>query len=417
MIGFLMFLFDISLYYTLSSIFLFVLTESSPSLFGIPTLILSYLSYIFFKAHFNYPIKFARNGKKSINLFVIISCLIPAIFFLTNPALAQIIQFFPAWIIIICIFLFDRTDIDRAAFKKHASMTSRFFLLLFLLFVEMGRLEEILIVAVPYFIVYLLICVTLLRMLRSDNRSSKKRNIILMLIVLSSGIILAIAEVGYIIAEIFGFIQQIVYWVIIALSVAIIYIVEFIFNIIIWILDLFLPRAAPDFFDDLSVPYDEGAGAVQLVQPIIADVPMWLQVLVALSIILVLVLFFIYLRNRFKTSKLHTKVLSASRIEETVLSKTSLRKRKGRKLLRPSNPRYAIRWYYQKYMTEGVKRSSSQVLSADTTIKIHEKFGKSFPSDEASQLRELYIKARYQYSEETTKSYVKKASELWNKLK
>lgn len=100
--------------------------------------------------------------------------------------------------------------------------------------------------------------------------------------------------------------------------------------------------------------------------------------------------------------------------ESETLLKSELNKKN--KLLRPKDPREAIRWYYRKYLKEGISKGV-ETLPTDTSLCIWRKLTPLFHEGETWKLRDLYIMARYRFSKEVLKADADAASEIWRRLK
>jgi len=84
-------------------------------------------------------------------------------------------------------------------------------------------------------------------------------------------------------------------------------------------------------------------------------------------------------------------------------------------LLRPKDPRLAVRWYYRKFLKEGVTRGGRQGV-ADTSLSILRRFEHLFPDGGSAELRDVYIMARYNYRKEPTKADVEATAKIWREM-
>jgi hypothetical protein len=85
-------------------------------------------------------------------------------------------------------------------------------------------------------------------------------------------------------------------------------------------------------------------------------------------------------------------------------------------IFRPRDPRLAVRWYYRKYLKEGVIRGALP-SRADTSRRILHKYSPFFPAEGAEKLRELYIVSRYNYGKEISKTDADNAAKAWREIK
>lgn len=86
------------------------------------------------------------------------------------------------------------------------------------------------------------------------------------------------------------------------------------------------------------------------------------------------------------------------------------------KVLRPRNPRQAIRWYYRRYLLKGASKGAN-LEDSDTSLSVLVKFGSFFNESEERAFRELYLKARYWQGIEISKADAEDAARLWRKMK
>jgi len=413
MIGICKILFDLCFYYTLSGFFFYLLSGSNPSVWGVPVLMFSMIAYmatIHRKSDDDSP-----EGKKVIRPGIIIFCLLPGLILAFRPTIWQICQYLPAWAFFGYTIWNGLVNTDRGAFEGHFSFTGKlYFLTLFGIFaISSGRIGNAVLGAIPYLIIYLLTGVCLMRVLREEGKLTKGRNIAVLLLLLAASITLASLQTPQLILGAVGFIyRNVISWIIIGAAYALGVIIFSIGKIISWIFS-FLHFGNHDVTIDMSGSAQEIFG--EEAETWEAQFPAWLEIAATVLVVL-LVAFIIFMILRKLLGK-----KTVERKREFYTEEYEHLKKRDRGiiggLLRPKDPRQAIRWYYRKYLREGDVRRCLRHSPADTSMDIRRKYGPFFPDYESEELRDLYIMARYRYSEEIPKSAADTANELWSRLR
>jgi len=199
-------------------------------------------------------------------------------------------------------------------------------------------------------------------------------------------------------------------WIIYAIM-AVIYAILYVFSLVAWLMSRIWPLGEaemPEFGSGAFEAYEEVGEMVQ------GEPAVWVEVAAAIIFILVIVLIVFFILRRLigrgvqaANNRLYTEIQETLNIKER-------KKRSG--VFRPKDPRQAIRWYYRKYLAEGASRGIKRERG-DTSLSIVQKFAPVFPEDESEKLRELYIKARYQYNRDVQKDDAQAVSDLWHTLK
>ena len=408
-------LFDLCFYYTLSGFYLYIFSEISPSGWGIPIIMLSAVVYTALKKWLPGINRPGISNSKAALPGTIICCALPGLLLALDLTIWQIIQFVPAWVFYAYTIWKGRIYTDRGEFESHFSFSGKVLATMILGFIAFNRVGGAISVAIPYLIVYLLSGVCLMRILREEKKLTAGRNIAVMLILLLGSIALAIAQTPHILLVAAGFLyRNVVVVILLGLAMAIGGVVYGIIWVIAKIVGLFgfggranevqaeLGEAAQDIFEEVSGGTFRG-------------LPAWLEVaamgLLALAVAFVV---FMILRRLLGNKTENRKPRLYTEEQESIQKIDHQNKKSGR--FRPTKPRQIVRWYYRKYLKEGVSRGL-EPAPADTSLCISQKYSQSFPESEAEKLRDLYIRARYRYSKVIPKTDADMASEIWRVLK
>jgi len=451
MTGLLKILFDLCFFYTFSGFYLYIFTENYASGWGVPVFMLSVCIYMMIRKKIltgkiidaytgeDNPItpgtsietnrknrKSKRKTKirerksiaeiiKSIDPIKVICCLIPAVMLLFDLTLWQILQFIPAWVFFIIKIWQNRIYTSREEFVDQFKLTGGILGVAGLGLVIVSRSGLALAGVIPYLVTYLLTGVCLTRTLREEGKLTAARNITTMGTLLICSVVLAFLQAPQWIFYAIGFIYNnilihLIKWIAIAIG-SVIYAIAYLLSL--------LGRLFKFNMDigEFELPQIENENPTMFMEEgeiIQEEFPLWVQV-AAFIFFLILIGFICYLilrkllGNKFNTEKdkLYTEV------QETL----NIKERKTRSgIFRPRDNRQAVRWYYRKYLTEGISRGANRSRQ-DTSRCIMEKYVSVFPENESISLRELYIEARYSDKKELQKSDVQKAADLWNGLK
>ena len=427
-------LFNLSFYYTLTGFYLFIVFEKHPSVWGVPILVLSAGIYMVLKS---YNLVAGRAGSAgsgadaaggtapapgiggdglgggvTARALTIVCCALPCTILLLRPSLWQIIHFIPAWAFYCFSIWSDRVYTDRSEFETRFGFTAKLLIIMILGFVVTRRLAEAVTGAIPYFIAYLLSGVCLMRILRDDGKVSSARNVAVMLILLVGSIGLTIAQAPKLVLSVIRFIYQ---NVIVRILMGIVYlfgaIVYGIVKFFSWLFSLFGAESA-GYELEIEAAIDSLTGEeAEFIERV---TPRWLEIagMVLLAVAVAFVVFLIM--RRLIGSRTKEGGARPYTEERELLKKRDIRLLGG--LLRPSDPRQAVRWYYRKYLKEGVSKGAV-FAKTDTSLSVLQKYSPFFAESGSGELRELYIKARYQNGRDMVKSDADSASRIWRELK
>lgn len=402
-------LFDLCFYYTLSGYFLRLVTVSQPLIWGIPLIIAVNIVYLILKLT---GLKSERYKKQISMPLKIICSALPGLFALLHPAVGQIVQFLPAWAYFCFLIWSERTAVDYAEFKEHFAFTGKLYFLLFFGLIFVIRIPAALRAVVPYFALYILSGIFLMRVLRAEGKLSSVRSAAILLSVLAAAVLITVFRAQNLFVAAIGYLYKyVIAWILGGLAVIIAGIGYALY---------YLFKAAFSLFRGEPVQIDVDIEGIA--QEIIGEEIMqsqgaslgWLKaVLLALAALAVVLIVFLIFRSLLG-DKQSSKKESAYQVGQERLEKMSYKKSAA--MFRPKEPRLAVRWYYRKYLKEGVSRGAL-LLPSDTSERVLIKYESLFEGDSSAGLREAYIKARYSQREQVTGGDVAQVQELWKNLK
>ena len=435
-------LFDFCFYYALSGYFLQLFALSHPSGFGIPLLILVTAVFVLLEKR-KTPVKnrhrdtatsdaraatgisdaraatgisdgklvAAIRNAKPVEPAQIICCALPGLFFLFSPTIYQTAQFLPAWVYLGYTVFSKRIFTTREDFERHFKFSAKLFGLMLIGIVLPGRIVGAVNVAVPYLVVYLLTGVLLMRIQREDGRLARSRNTVVMVALLLVSIILAVMDVPSIVLSAGGFVyRNVISWIIYGLAI----VISAVFYAFAWVITRIFGGRAPG--SETPVNPDPAADGSLLTnaEAVLRAVPVWIEVAVVILLVFA-VLFIIYkIMRRLLGNRLKDGRAKAYTEEREKLTKQPRNARDG--LLRPKEPRLAVRWFYRKCIKEGQLRGAKTDI-ADTSHSIMNKHKPYFSEEAAENFRDIYIVARYRYADEITRENADAISQIWRRVK
>jgi len=399
-------LFDLSFYYAISGFYLYLFTEVFASGWGVPIFVLSACVY-------NAMIKWLPGIKK---MSAVLACALPGLFFVFEISFLQIMQFLPAWVFFIIKIWQDRFNTDREQFADHFKVTRYTLVGAALGLIYVSRSVPAFIGVTPYLITYLMTGICLMRTLREEGSLTAGRNMALMVTVLLCSVVLAVLQAPHWIFQAAGFIYTniiltLLRWIGYAIMM-VVYAIIFVFSLIARLLAQFMT------LDEFEMPGQGIGGPAEMFMEaegmMQAEQLPWVRVVATMILIIAVALIVYFLLRRLIGGNLKAGDNNLFiEIQET-LNVKERKKRSG--VFRPKDPRQAIRWYYRKYLTEGASRGVKHERQ-DTSLSVLQKFEPIFQEIESDKLRDLYIKARYQYTNDVQKDDAQAVSELWHSLK
>ena len=405
-------LFDMCFYYTFVGYCFTMFTLEAPSSWGIPVFMAAAVVNLLLQRLLPGSAAAENSGPRQINFRKILCCALPAAFFLFGSSFWQKISFLPAWAYFSFTIWTDRVHMDREEFRQRFSFSARIYLLAALGIFWISRMKIALLGAIPYFILYLLTGICIMRILREKGKLKESRNVFVVLVMLAGSLMLAVLQTPHIVMSIISFIYK---NIITNVFIAILYVAGAVMYAFMWLfvqLIALISTKGTEFQAELGAAAEEVFGD-ELNAKLVTS-PEWLKY-IGLAILALAAAFILFLILR--------KMIGARRRDEAALpyseERDALRKR-GRSarsgIFRPRDARQVVRWYYRKYLKEVVSRGV-RIVPGDTSQTVLKKSDVHFPGSDAEKIRELYILSRYRHKNEIRDIDAFAATELWKKLK
>ena len=405
-------LFDICFYYTFVGYCLCMFTLERPYEWGIPIIIAAAAVNLLLKKLLPGSVIASDAEVKRVNFRKLLCCALPSVFFAFSPSFWQMIHFLPAWVYFGFIVWTDMVHTDREEFRRRFSFSGKIYLLMALGLFSLSRMKEALTGAIPYFIMYLLSGICVMRILREKGKLKESRNVFILLVMLAGSLGLAVLQTPQLVLTVVGFIyRNIIANVLLGAlyaAGAVMYAFAWLF---IKLISLFSTKGT-EFQQELGAAADEVFGD-ELNSSVLTS-PVWLKYIgFALLALLVAFLIFLILRKMIGARRENESAPPYSE-ERSPLLKRNRSVASG--IFRPREARLIVRWYYRKYLKEAVSRGL-RLVPGDTSLAVMDKSGPLFPQSEAKKIRELYILSRYRTAAEIHDIDAFAATELWKKLK
>jgi hypothetical protein len=342
----------------------------------------------------------------------IICCAFPGILLVFSPSLWQIVQFLPAWVYLAFSIWDHRIYTSRFGFARHFGFTAKLLGLMAFGFLAFRRVEGAVTGIVPYLILYMLSGVCIMRIIREEGKLTAGRNITVLITLLLGSAALALLQMPQLILNAAGFIyQNIIAHVIIGVA----YVIAAVFYGIFRVLGRFInirgadENAAQEIYADWDVQEALGEDT----EIILRGVPAWLEVAITVLLVLAVALVVFLIMRRLLGSKGPGSKTVFYTEEREKLQEHGKGRRSG--LLRPKDPRQAVRWYYCKFLKEGLSRGA-RLSPDDTSHSVALKCDTLFPKAGTIRLRDIYINARYRYYGEITREDADEAAKTWREM-
>ena len=397
-------LFDLSFFYTVSGYYLMLITGRSPSVAIFLALIIASALDSLFRARNVYS-----HGRFWPRLIPI---LIPFLALFFRPSLPEILQCLPAWIFLGYTILSDRVDIDYNDFRSHFSFGLRLLLLMIFGPLFPGRFGISLLRSLPYLVLMLVSGVGLLRMLREQRPDGLRQGLYMGAFVLLCAA-LTLGKAPQLFVKGLGYLYRYVIAPLI-LGLAMVFALLFygFYLLASWIVSRMQGSQEPVELDMESMA--EILGLEEEYSTYTADLR-WLFILLAvIGAALLLLIIFLILR-RFLGER--ARPAEDGPWRERVVSNASddtFRKRPG--LIRPRDPRLAVRYYFARFVAE-CRRRGVPIRQGMTVTELSAQSADAFPGADPLSLAALYSPARYSSSSLISPSDAAQATELWHALK
>lgn len=396
--------FDLSVYFTLSGYYLFLTSKTPPSVAGFLALAAAAALDALLRG------KLAPHASRRIWRFL--PLLLPALAFFFHPTLWQIVQLLPAWLYVGWVMLTDRIEILYDEFKSHFGFGLRLLLLMVFGPLFPSQLSAALLQSIPYLVLMLASGVCLLRMLRERKPSGLRQGIYIgLFVVLCAG--LTVGKAPQLLLKCAG----IVYRSVIAplLFVAAIALAGLFY--VFYLLSAWIVARARGSQEPLKIDLQNAAEMLGLEDQYAAYTVNleWLKILLIVLGAAALALFVFLLFRRLigeRAGKAAQPVWTEHR--RNVPGRSPAAVKPG--LIRPRDPRLAVRYYYARFLVECRKRGLS-IPSGMTATELSAHCCAVFRGVDPAEIAQVYLPVRYSDKRPVTQADVQRASELWRALK
>ena len=396
-------LFDFSAYYAIAGLYFLLIGNTAP---GVPGFILLGIS----AAAAEVQRKFLPDKK----VYLYLCLCIPAFYLLFGPTLWQMVHLIPVWAYLVWIELTGRIYTSADEFPYHFSRNLWLLLLMLppVLFAP-EKWSQCVTASLPYIILMLSLGVCLLRILRANSSGYLKQSII-MAVFLAACLVFCLLGLPAIMADCVGFLWQYFFKYIIELLALVIAGVVF---VVAALGDLLLRTVTFKGLDNsllLNLKPLLGEETLQEIEDAAVSDPRALKIsLIILGCIAAAFGVFLLLRAMAGSrSRADTAASDHALSPQYVPSAKNYRAG----LIRPSDPRMAVRFYLQKTLREGIRRGAD-ITEDMTPGEMFRRCSAVYPPDDLKELMELYSPARYNEMHPVSKKDANRAEALWRRLK
>ena len=396
-------LFDLSLYFTLSSYYLRLTAGDPPS----AVIFLAFCCMIALDAFLRrFP-----SARQRVALRIL-PVLVPLLALLARPTLGQALFAVPLWAFLAFSLLTDRIGVDYDGFRAHYSFALKLLLLMVFGPLFPDRLAAAFLSAVPFLVLMLACGVCLLRLLRGKTAEGLRQGVYIAIFVLvCAGLTLGRAPQALL--RLAGIAWQYVAApLIFAAAIALGVLCYGGYLLMKWIVERAQGSSEPFQLDMQGAA--QYLGLEDQYNAYTADLR-WLKLLL-IAIGVCLLLFFLWLVfRRMLGDRAAPASRSSWRQAQSAHHGASSAKRVPT-LLQPRDPRLAVRYFYARFLTECRRRGLS-ILPGMTASELADHCVGRFPGADPSSLRALYSPARYSARQTITRADVNRAAEAFRLLK
>lgn len=392
-------IFEISVYYTLTGVYLQALLEAEPSLAGMVLLCLAIALCALF------TVKGAPALWRGLML-------LPALTLLFRPGWLGMLHLLPPWLYCAVMILGQRADTDYKAFRRRFSRSFLLLLLAALPLAGRPNAGSMLGNVAVYLIIQLLSGIACLRFLR--DRQDGYRHLLSMAAVAVLCLILTGLRVPQFLLKICNdYVLQVVWRGIALLASLVAYCI---FEGFKWLLSI--NGTPPEIIRNNSAMTTTAEIIGVDTSALMSDSGgmLWLEIAVyiLLAIAILIAAFFLVRQLVRQGLRLHRTDKNTLWTEErsTIQKGSGAPKRRRR---RPQDPRQAVRYYYALYVSECGRRGVK--VQPDWTCEDVSRASEGcFSPHDIGSLTQLYQPARYS-SSQVTNQQVRKAAKLWQNIK
>ena len=398
-------IFDLALYFTLSGYYLLIGAHVGPSAAGFLALCAA--------AALDAALRDRGVYQRGPRVFRLLPLLLPLLSLFFRPTLWQALQLLPAWIYLGWTILSDRVFLRYDGFRTHFSFGLRALLLLVFGPFFTPQFGSALLRSVPYLVLMLACGICLLRMLREARAEGLRQGVyIAVFVFVCAG--LTVGRAPQMLVKAIGYLWRYA-------MAPLIFIAALAFAALFYgayLLLRWLVLRAQDKNDPPNIDIRGAAEMMGLEDQYDAYITNleWLRVLLIIAAVCILVYFLIRFFRRLVGEKAAAPGAAAPWRETRGTAPPDLSSSHMSGLLRPRDPRLAVRYYYARFLAECRRRGLS-VSKGMTVTELRDRCASCFPGEDPAVLCDLYAPVRYSARNTVTNADVHRTAEAWKALK
>lgn len=397
--------FDLALYFTLSGYYLIIGAHVGPSAPGFLALCAAAGLDAILRTRGVY-------GRRQ-RFLRLLPLFLPLSAFFLRPALWQALQLIPAWIYLGWSVLTDRVSLRYDGFRTHFSFGLRALLLLAFGPIFSPQFGGALLRSVPYLVLMLGCGVCLLRMLREARAEGMRQGVyIAVFVFVCAG--LTVGKAPQLLVKAAGYLWRYALAPLIfvaALAFAALFYGAYL--LLRWLVLRAQGKSEPLNIDARSAA--QMMGLEDQYDAYTANLE-WLRWLLLVLAVCILVFFLIRFFRRLMGEKVSTAGNVSPWRETRGAASKAVSSPHLSGLMRPREPRLAVRYYYARFLAE-CRRRGLAIPDGSTVTELCKTCAPGFPGADPSVLCELYSPARYSDRSAVSPSDARRAAETWKELK
>ena len=396
--------FDVSLWFTLSGYFLLLTAGDAPSVWGFLALSAAVCLDALIRA------RLRKDRQRGV--FRFLPLFLPLLALLSPLTLWQGLQLLPAWLYLGWSFLTDRVGATYDGFRAHFSFALKLLPLLVFGPLFPGKAAAAIMGTIPYLILMLALGICLLRSLREGRASSLRQGLYIAGFILACAL-LTLGRAPQMLLRAVGCLWQYVLAPLIFLLALVFAAVLYgAYLLMRWLVERAQGSSEP-FQPDLQ-GVAEAMGLEDKFDTYTTDLR-WLYILlIVLGVCLLGFLLFLFFRRM-----LGEKARSAQPDSWRTLhgsAPLSTKRAQSHTILRPSDPRMAVRYDYARFLTECGRRGFVPAKGM-TASELCRRSALLFPDADPNDLHALYVPARYSELAPVSREDARRSAEAFRRLK
>ena len=391
-------IFELSVYYALTGVYMQRYLSVEPSILGMVFLCIGIVLFV---------------ALENTNLVQKCALLVPGVALLFEPTLIKILQFLPAWIYIGAILLAQRADVDYDSFRLRFDRSFLVLIPIALPLLNYSDASGILENTAIYLVLFVASGVACLRSLR-DNTGTYRQALVLFALMAGCGLATWLGIPQILLNFVNEYFFQMVAKGIALLSV---FVALGVYQLFAWLLSL---NGGPPEMSSREVAVTTTAQILGVDEALLVSDGggvFWLEtavyILLTIGVIVGSVFLVRYLiKNGAKLQKNRQKLSWTDEVQYVVPKRRDFKNSR----VRPKEPRAIVRYFYGKFMRECQRRGIKDQL--DWTSNDYAKAGcAEFNYQDMEELKWLYRDSRYCHTKNITRSQARRAVKLWQNIK